>query len=331
MKTSLIKECFLTLTIILLLLLPVYAATELEIIVPDEILIEKGWIEYTSITLRNTGNVDLHKINISIEGNLSKFFEIQKNKTDILYADTNFTFLTKISLLLSTVNGDYTLNVSVKSNELTAKKSFIVRVFETKEDIILYQIEILRNKTKKLEENTTNIEALGKNVTAVRNMINDINLNLNLAENYINEKSDDKALETIRNVRDILNKADYELSIVPPKTSISEFPPFTSMLIQVLILSVFITISIVSFYFIREHKIETKIRLPNIKIREIIIGGKKIKDFENEVSKIRDTQSLLEEEYKQNLISKESYEEVRTKCEERIVEIEGELNKIKGS
>jgi hypothetical protein len=49
--------------------------------------------------------------------------------------------------------------------------------------------------------------------------------------------------------------------------------------------------------------------------------------LENELKGIENSRNLLEEEFKENLISKESYDELKTKYEKRMAEISAEIER----
>ncbi|MEM5778721.1 MAG: hypothetical protein QXK49_03785, partial [Candidatus Aenigmatarchaeota archaeon] len=65
------------------------------------------------------------------------------------------------------------------------------------------------------------------------------------------------------------------------------------------------------------------------KIKEIVLEGREVKGLEEELKKIENSINLLEEEYKGNLISKESYDELKEKYERRKAEIKAEIERNK--
>jgi thymidylate synthase len=67
-----------------------------------------------------------------------------------------------------------------------------------------------------------------------------------------------------------------------------------------------------------------------IKIKEIIRENKDIKDtktFENELKEVENSRDLLNEEFRENLLSKESYDELKEKYEKKIEDLKAEIER----
>jgi hypothetical protein len=62
-------------------------------------------------------------------------------------------------------------------------------------------------------------------------------------------------------------------------------------------------------------------KIPGLKIKRLIKQEKNRRKPEDDVKSLEEAASLLEEEYREGLISKESYEEMKSKYEEKILSI----------
>jgi hypothetical protein len=83
-------------------------------------------------------------------------------------------------------------------------------------------------------------------------------------------------------------------------------------------------------YLVRKIKIENKVRLPNLRLKELIVENSRLKVLEQEIEKIKESQNIIEEESKESMISKESYDELKVKYQEKLLELESERKKVRG-
>ncbi|MEM7817120.1 MAG: hypothetical protein QXZ20_04355, partial [Candidatus Aenigmatarchaeota archaeon] len=141
--------------------------------------------------------------------------------------------------------------------------------------------------------------------------------------NYINNEDYNRVTDLMINAENLIKEAEYDLTIAQPKiTASSSAFPF-----EILLLPIFI-IPLIVFIFLKSGKENVK-KIPVVKIKEIVLEGKEVKSLEEELKKIENSINLLEEEYKGNLISKESYDELKEKYEKRMAEIKSEIERNK--
>ncbi len=81
---------------------------------------------------------------------------------------------------------------------------------------------------------------------------------------------------------------------------------------------------------VRKVKRENKVRLPNLRLKERLIENRKLKEIELEIGKTIKSQELIEDEYRQKMISRESYKELRLKYQEKLLELEAKRKKLRG-
>jgi hypothetical protein len=307
--------------------------TDITIEYQKEILIEKGWTKYISFSVNNSGDSDLYDINVFVDGIFPDWFEFQNNRVDVLKVGEKVEFVTKISVPYDIETGDYKFSLNIESNKINYKTDFTVRVFESREDVLLYQIQSLRDDLSELEKEADKIEASGLNLTSARDIFFQIKSDLDSAENQVHNKMYTDVTETIKDVENLFIKARFEVS--NPHSTPKEEPKnlidisfqeiyFYSSGIGVIIL----LISLI--YLVRKVKIENKVRLPNLRLKELIIENRRLKELEREIEKTKESQKIIETEYKENMISKESYDELRLKYQERILELEAEKKKARG-
>lgn len=321
------------LIILFLLLLPlkVYALTNVTVDYPEEILIEKGWMGYADCIVNNTGDIDIHNVVVSVEGSYN-WLEFQKSTADIITVSNATEFITKIYVPNETSIGSYNFSLELKSDEISIEKDFTVIVFETRDDLLLYQVRNLRSNLNDLKIEAGEVETTGKNVTFIRDILNQIKAKLDLSEEQITEKMYNNVTENIREAEKLFIMAEFELS--NPSRS-EETKPFLDINLSsnelLIFSSVGIILSLVALtYLVRKIKIQNKVRVPNLKVKELVVDNQKLKDLEQEIEKIRESQRMIEGEYRDNIISKESYDELRSKYQEKLLGLETEIKKVRG-
>lgn len=310
-----------------------YASASVTIYCPEEILIEKGWTNFISFSVNNSGDVALKNASATIDGAFSKWFELQSNKIDALEVNKETDLIAKVSIPSEIVIGNYNFSFSVKSSDASGKKDFTVRVFESRDDLLLYQIQNLKNNLSELEKEADKIESTGKNLTSARGILYQINSELNSAKDQINNKQYTQVTETIRDVGKLFIEASFDISNPPGpiETKGDENLNVSSKDIFFISLGIGIVVLLTALiYLLRKIKIENKVRLPNLRLKELIVENKRLKEVEKEIEKTKEAQSIIEEESKENMISKESYDELKVKYQEKLLELEGERRKVRG-
>ena len=310
---------------------------------PKEILVQRGWTLYLNITIMNAGDENLNNATISFEGEFPQWFEVQTNQTGILGADNNASFLVKLTVPSAADARTYSFVLSVKSKEASNADMFIVRVFDSKVDMMLYQIQKLEIEIEDVKRNATEVGKSGKNVSSVINVLNEANSSLESARSYASQGEDKKATDSMINAENLVKEASYDLSIAPPNILASSSSSSLDW-VALPVVAIIITAVAVVFYF-RTKKVkypvskkgefevskkETVIEAPVEKIREIVLEGRDVQNLENEMKDVQNSLNLLEDEFKENLISQESYDELKAKYERRILELKGEIDRNKG-
>lgn len=222
--------------------------------------------------------------------------------------------------------------LDAESNEINSIKSFTMRVFSSQTDLMLYQIQILETKIRDIEKNITESEKIGKNVESAKVALAEANTSLEDARYYVNNNMQNKATETIIDIENSISKIEYDLS--RPQTSsvsVSNFP-----FEWLAVIPVILVFSIV-FYKLRTRLGKTSkslitplpLKMPELNVRNIILEGTEQKNFEAELEKLRQSKKLLDDEFKQNMISRETYEEMNMRYERDIANVENEIRKSK--
>jgi hypothetical protein len=300
---------------------------------PSEILIEKGWTKYVSFTINNTGQTNIYQISAYIVGSPSSWFEMQSYRINSLPMGKNTSITGKLLVPLEAISGDYNFSLRVDSSEISYEKNFVVRVFSTRDEMLSFQIDNLQTKLRQIEQKARDMESNGLNLSFANQLINEIKGDIVAAQGNIQKRMYPQATESIRNIDSMLIKADYEASNPPvalQENAVSDISlPFGEIMPYLPLLLGAVSCAAIVF-LVKKNKIKNTVRTTNIKLREAIVENPKVLQIDFEIAKIRETQNTLEDEYKQDIITKESYDEIRLKYQEKIFGLENEKRKLKG-
>lgn len=297
----------------------------------QELGIEKGWTGFLRIEVINSGNVKLHGVYIKIEGVYPGWVEIPK-KFDL---DINQTKASNIKFTIpeNAKSGNYQGKIVVSSLEgVGDEKSFILRIFSSRAELIYYQIQTLKNRVNGITDEMFRAEEEGKDVEIVKKLLKNSTSSILIAENYLNNKLYDKASEVIVSIKSSLNKAEDELKNSKPVNP-SVYERIITTIQNLATPIIIITISIfgvIAFVSVKRksYQIKLPLKIPSSVLEKFVILPNRTNNLEKEKEKIEKILLLLEKEYREGIISKESYEELKNKNEERLFGIE---KKIKGS
>jgi hypothetical protein len=293
---------------------------------PKEIMIEVGWLKYFNIVLKNNGDLKLDNVSVSFDGESPQWFEVQNNNLDVLQPNNNASFLVKLNIPSNTESKSYSFILFAKSKEITDSRAFSVRIFNTEADMLLYQVDQLEIEIEDIERNATKVEESGKNVTEVKNTLDQAKEYAASSKDYINRGDYEKVTELIIELGKLIKEASFDLSIASPnKGTTSSSNDSMSLIVLINVIGI-IAIAIILILLKRSKK-ENIIKTPIVKIKEIVMEGKDVKNLENELKGIENSRNLLEEEFKENLISKESYDELKTKYERLMEEISAKIER----
>lgn len=293
---------------------------------PKEILIEKGWVNYFSVIVTNNGD-NLHDVTISFDGEYTQWLEIETNKTDLLQSGSNASFMVKLSVPSSAVSRVNSFVLNIKSKEISDSKTLTVRVFNSESDVLLYQVQQLESEIEDVKRNATRVKVSGKNVTGVESTLDEAQSYLNDSKIYIDREEYEKVTPLMINAEDSIKKATYDLTIVPLNNlNSSNTLPFELLFVPVLVV-LFVVVFYLGFKRKKPASQPAAAIQPVTKTKEVIPEGRDANKLEDELKEFENSINLLEEEFKENLLSKETYDELKAKYEKRISDLREEVER----
>lgn len=291
---------------------------------PEEVEIERGWLGYADIKVNNTGGTILNNVQTLVTGIPSDWVEIEPQVIDVLNPNNSKDFAIKIAVPINAESGNYPTKVKVFSNETSDEEIFIIRVFASRAELIFYQIQTIKENLYDLGNRTAQAEIAGKNVTLVKSILDDARGRLRTAQDYLDKNMYNESSNFVRVTRDLLDEAEYELSVATP----TKAPILVIELLQywlLIIVGLLIAIIGLIVYLLRRTRALERIKVQVPDLGKLVLGKRILADLQKEKEKIEKFLTLIESEHIQGIISKESYEELRSKNQEKLNEIERKL------
>ncbi|MFH1473611.1 MAG: hypothetical protein ABIE55_01835 [Candidatus Aenigmatarchaeota archaeon] len=299
-----------------------------------EMLIEKGWIRYLNVKVKNSGDVELDNVEVFISDGNSNWFEVQTEKTNIAPNQTA-SFIVKLHVPVEEEKGKYAFSLNAKSNEVSVSEGFTIRVFTSRSEMVLYQIQGFRDSINNLKQDADRAEKMGKDIDSIKESLYEAESLLNAASNFVTNGLYEDATENIIDAENFIKRAEYDLSI--PQAEVIETIETLSIEWILIIALLIIVLGMFLFFVLKGRKVGRRLpmmnfdkppvrKVPGLKIKKLLERGGSMLDnrgpnkkTEEEIIRLEDAEGLLEEEYKEGLISSESYEELKSKYEEKIL------------
>ena len=249
-------------------------------IIPEELLIERGGARYVIVEVMNSGNQDLHGISVKVE-KFKEWFRVIK-EIEVLEPEKTASLIGKFEIPYDAEKATYFVNLTVFSKEGTKKeKLYKLVVVESKKELLELRINKTKESLKKLENRVAELAAEGFDIKRSVKLLERAYDLISISERYTKEERYLEATEMLEEVRNLMEKASYELGISKKKEikKISLFPIFFLTAIVLLIFSVI---------FLK------KFRFPKRKPKKEEIPWE-----------------IIETQYREGRISKRTYEELK--------------------
>jgi uncharacterized membrane protein len=217
-------------------------------------------------------------------------------------------------------SGEVLVNAVAHSTESTDEKEMLVRIFASKKDLINFELVRLRAKLDELRERAEKAKEAGFDTGEVEDLLDDAEKEIGLAEGYLREELYDASLDSIYTAWRLLEEAEDLLDNMLAGITI----PWWMLLI---IVFGFVIAGLIFLYRKISENLKLLVRGRLSEARQVagtIKGaGLETEKLREEKAKTARMLALLESQFKQGIISKEAFESLKTRSEQRM----GELDK----
>ncbi|NIP40150.1 MAG: hypothetical protein GTN39_01370 [Candidatus Aenigmarchaeota archaeon] len=300
----------------------------------QEVGIETGATKYLTVEVENTGGVGLQNVTLRIVGIPTPWIDITPKVVGYLQRGNTSIFNVKLSMPSIAEPKEYfgTLIAEgiARNNKTSDEKIFKIVVFTSREDLVRWEIERLEKALRDFEMDVEEAKGVGKDVSEITPLIDQIKERIDDAKDYLNKKMYDDALSAVYVGWNLLERAKYQLSKAPFIQPLVTFiPPWLIVVLVILVLVI-----IILLFFVRKIKgrVESifKLQLPRAKPRTVLV--EKIEEKESlarEVASVRRVLNLLEREFKDGLISEKAYGNLKKRNEEKLASLEKKMSELK--
>jgi hypothetical protein len=317
---------------------------------PTEISAERGWSKLFTLKVKNNGNEVLHNITLVIEGIDSSWYTI----SPIIYArmlpndELVFSFRLDVPPNATTKNYEITLRVS-SSEGLFDIKKILMHVFTSTKELLTFDMQKIETKLNDLKLKAQAMVFAGRNTSLVSPLIQQAEIQLGFAKQYLNEEKLDNALIALSSADELLRQAEEKFKDLP---YLPEYAKINTLIIISYV--ILIAIPIISIYIYHKWSEKRLARILSFYSSEVLRTMEKgipgapinIKKAKNEMDKkfmeavkekmteeketgpkekikrIKQLLKIIEKEYAVGNISKNAYDEIKERCEERLSALE---------
>ncbi len=286
-----------------------------------EVGVEVGVIRYVNVVVKNTGDSPATNVQLTARSTEENWFIIEPRNIGTLAAGDEATFTMKILIPFGIESGQHEVMITATSNQSDDSEVFTLFIFTSRKELIDFELVRLKAKLRELKTRTENAKASGYEVSPVEDLIKDIENEIELAENYLQKELYDAALDAVYNAWQLIREAEDLLDDILSRGLLPWW---------VILIIVFAAVIAVLVIFMRRMTKNLKILLRGrlSEARQVAGAVKPSSDVDTmrtEKAKNQRMLRLLENQYKSGIISKEAYESMKKRSEEKIGDIDKKI------
>ncbi|MEM0242831.1 MAG: hypothetical protein QXT34_00020 [Candidatus Aenigmatarchaeota archaeon] len=281
---------------------------------PKEVRAVAGEERSFLVVIKNNGNQPLTNVEVKLLGIDESWYKIKNDS--IKFFEVNQTIIFEVILLIPKNVKQQEIRTAFyfKSYEFISSKEIILKIFPSMEEMLLDELKELKSKLIDLKSKTYEAKLAKKNVTEVEKIIIKCEELVKLIEDFIKSKEYTEATIKIYELRGLIDKGFYLLEIAEP---IVEIEWQKILIIGILIVAAISVIVIIITYISSVRRIQ-KITYKAIESTVEELKKLRVERKKEDVEKYKRMLEIIEKEYKEGIISKETYEELKKKYEEKI-------------
>jgi uncharacterized membrane protein len=288
--------------------------------IPDEIGVMAGLPRRFNIEVEAAGGT-VHNIWLGLEGVPDDWLIINPANISSLAAGESAIITVQITTERGD-SGERTVKAVAHSTESTDEEEFLLRIFTSKKDLINFELVRLKARLDELRDKAEQARESGFDTGEVDDLLDDAEREIKLAEGYLREGLYDAALDSVYAAWDLLDRAEKLLDRLLAGVAM----PWWLLLIVVFAL-------VVAVLILLYRKISGNLRiLLRGRLSEARQVAGTVKGAGLETERIREEKvktarmlALLESQFKQGIISREAYQSLKSRSEQRIAELDKKI------
>ncbi|MFH7903870.1 MAG: hypothetical protein QW409_02880, partial [Candidatus Aenigmatarchaeota archaeon] len=288
--------------------------------IPSEIRVVAGEEKAFLIVIKNVGNRPLTNIEVKLLGIDESWYRIKNSSIKVFNPNDTLIFEIYLTIPSKVKPQEISTAFYFKSFELITSRDIKLKIFQSLEDLLLDELKELKDKLLDLKSKTIDAKLANKNVTEVEKIISQAEELAKQIEDLIKQKQYDDATKRLYELRSLIDKGFYLLQTATP---IIRFEWEKILIIIAVIVLISIAAFIITMYIIsirRVRKSLSKVIEASLKEISKIKEAKQPEERKPEIDTERYKKMLevLEREYREGIISKETYEELKKRIEEKL-------------
>lgn len=286
---------------------------------------------YFTVTVKNSGNVNLNKLKLDIEGLMSYWITMQSKDTILEPGEVKVLSL-QLEIPRHIKAGDFPLVAKITAEDgPSVEFSSVINVFESKYELYLYKIQLIESELQLIKVDYDELKEAGKNVTVLNELIVQIEKELEVTKLYQENKLYPELVEKIFLINKLIQEANEEVDNLkkpiierpePRKVPLSWFIVVSMLLVSgVAVSAITLTKGVPRIVF--EKSVEEEInKREQAELKRINQEREKIQK-KRKIQKIKRMMSILDEQYQNKKLTEESYLDIKKANEQIIKNLKG--------
>ncbi|MBI4181929.1 MAG: hypothetical protein HY520_03105, partial [Candidatus Aenigmarchaeota archaeon] len=291
--------------------------------VPQDIKIVRGWTDFHSVQVTNNGTATLEDIQLLLTGIPTPWFTISPAAIERLGPGASGTFVIDFAVPADADAKTYDLTLAALTSKARDSRSIPFTVFTSQYDLLAAEITSLKESLRALEQDASQAEQIGKEVSQVWILIEQIRTHLASAESALQESRFDTTTEQAVTAHNLLRTARALLAAAEFKYKLeAQVTPLWQIALAIGILA---AVNAVLFVYVKRGrklplsrpKLARKKEGPDWRVEQEMVLQEK--------DKVSRMLRLLESEVKDGTITPAAYQELKKSSEERLHALDKKL------
>ena len=290
----------------------------------ENISVVRGASKVESVIVKNIGEVELENVTFLIFGIPITWYNITPETIRYLPPGNSTVFLITFNIPANANLGEHRITLTVFSGVVSDQKYAVITVFKSLEELLRDEISKLKSELALLEQDVKKAEKEGKDVSLVMPLIEDIRIQIELAEDNLKNNKLEDALENVRIARNLIDRARDLLSKLQVKKAAVK--PVFPIWLMALILAFSILIPIAILLTRKKMPALRPYIVPLGRVAEKVKEKKEAKEeLVRERERLLRMLEVLEKEKEEGIISLAAYKEMKKNIEEKLKRVEKKL------
>ncbi|HDR53301.1 MAG TPA: hypothetical protein ENN60_01330 [archaeon] len=270
---------------------------------PTELFMSKGSVAYLTVEVENSGSIDLTEITAFFEGVPTSWFEVIRAIPYLAPRSKGYVVV-RFSVPGSAEARTYAMKMRLISAETESYEYYKLTVFRTDLEALQARVANLNSRISQLETRAGELAASGVDVSTAISLLRKAREMVSATETYLSKDRTVEAINAIADIESTLEEVEYRLSISSPSVFRPTIPR-VSLEVVLAVLAVLALLLVIALVGVKLTKTMTRER------RHAVDQLNRTMKKRREVAPSSDLVELLRQQYKEGLVSRETFDELK--------------------